>query len=102
MSVPTEISFHDAMAADHAASFVATLPSYSETFPWQVDCQVHQLEEVNQLHEVEGHVNEVHPFSFAAQANAIDTPNYWQAMHCPDAHLFEEAMTEEIAAMKEL
>eukprot|EP00957_Ditylum_brightwellii_P087118 6630527-Ditylum_brightwellii.AAC.1 len=102
MSVPTEISFHDVMAADHTASFVATLTSYSEMFPQQVNCQVCQIEEMNQLHEVEGHVNGVHPFSFAAQGNAIDTPNYWQAMHCPDAHLFEEAMKEEMVAMEEL
>eukprot|EP00957_Ditylum_brightwellii_P128414 9793916-Ditylum_brightwellii.AAC.1 len=32
----------------------------------------------------------------------MDTPNYWQAMNRPDAHLFEEAMEREMEAMTKL
>eukprot|EP00957_Ditylum_brightwellii_P208559 15358033-Ditylum_brightwellii.AAC.1 len=44
-----------------------------------------QIEELNSLYDVDGYVNGPHPLAFAAKADVMDTPNYWQAMHQPDA-----------------
>eukprot|EP00957_Ditylum_brightwellii_P140094 10674658-Ditylum_brightwellii.AAC.1 len=67
-----------------------------------MDAQVHQVEALNRQQEVDEYVNRLHPIAFAAQVNAMDTPNNWQAMNRPDAHLFEEAMEREMEAMMKL
>ena len=38
----------------------------------------------------------IHPFAFAARANAEDTPYFHQAMNGPDAAGFKEAMDREL------
>eukprot|EP00957_Ditylum_brightwellii_P100446 7656632-Ditylum_brightwellii.AAC.1 len=54
------------------------------------------------MQDLDGYVNAVHPLAFAAKANALNTPNYYQAMNQPDAPLFVNAMEEEMAAMEAL
>eukprot|EP00957_Ditylum_brightwellii_P120974 9226667-Ditylum_brightwellii.AAC.1 len=40
------------------------------------DAMVKQIEEINNLHELDGYVNGTHPLAFTARANAADTPTY--------------------------
>eukprot|EP00957_Ditylum_brightwellii_P178512 13598153-Ditylum_brightwellii.AAC.1 len=68
----------------HNHAFLACLPSYKDVCSSQVDSQ-----------DLDGYVNAVHPLAFVAKANALDTPNYYQAMNRPDAPLFVKAMEEE-------
>ena len=44
----------------------------------------------------------IHPFAFAARANAEDTPNYTEAMASPDAEGFREAMQLEIDQLQSM
>eukprot|EP00957_Ditylum_brightwellii_P069897 5308082-Ditylum_brightwellii.AAC.1 len=58
--------------------------------------------ELSKIHEVDRYVNGEHPFALAAKANAMDTPNYWQAMNRPDSDLFVDVMQEEMDALDQL
>eukprot|EP00957_Ditylum_brightwellii_P112284 8561092-Ditylum_brightwellii.AAC.1 len=57
---------------------------------------------ITRQQEVDGYVNRLYPMAFTAQANVMDTPNYWHAVNRPDVHLFEEAMEREMEAMMKL
>eukprot|EP00957_Ditylum_brightwellii_P129974 9913241-Ditylum_brightwellii.AAC.2 len=83
---------------------------YQEEFPHvtgiaeydPADSQARLVEEFNTMQDLDGYVNAVHPLVFAAKANALDMPNYYQAMNQPDAPLFVKAMEEEMAAIEAL
>ena len=60
------------------------------------------MQEISRFQELDGFINGTHPLALAARANVADTPNYWQAMNCADAELFERAMLEEMKALEDL
>eukprot|EP00957_Ditylum_brightwellii_P007323 555956-Ditylum_brightwellii.AAC.1 len=68
----------------------------------QKDSQVRLIEEIGKMQDVDGYVNAVNPSVFAAKANALDSPNYYQAMNRPDTELFVKTMEEEMAALYDL
>eukprot|EP00957_Ditylum_brightwellii_P130566 9959705-Ditylum_brightwellii.AAC.1 len=83
------------MVADHEAKYLAALPMYRDMQAVQTDLQGKQIKKINILHELDGYANRTHPLAFAARAN-------WQAIHCPDAHLFEKSMKDEMKALVDL
>eukprot|EP00957_Ditylum_brightwellii_P155220 11817166-Ditylum_brightwellii.AAC.1 len=87
---------------EHNHSVLASMPPFSDMRKEQVGRQLRTNEYLNCLHEVDGRINGMHPLAFAAKANSADTPNYWQAMNCPDTHLFIEAMKAAMEQMENL
>ncbi len=66
------------------------------------DIQARRYDAINQSHELDGFINGMHPFTFAAKANEMDVTNYWQAMHLPDYQQFIDAMDVEWNALLDL
>eukprot|EP00957_Ditylum_brightwellii_P085376 6495112-Ditylum_brightwellii.AAC.1 len=76
----TGIAEYDPVEA-YDCAFLACLPSYKDMQSLQADSQVILMEEFNTMQDLDGYVNAVHPFAFSAKANALDMPNYYQAMN---------------------
>eukprot|EP00957_Ditylum_brightwellii_P162574 12379950-Ditylum_brightwellii.AAC.1 len=95
----TGISFSDPVANLDQATLACIHVNMQATC---VDSHLRCIEALNVMHDVDGLANGVRPLAFAAKVNAMDTPTYFQAMNCPNAHLFVKAMEEEMAAMEEL
>eukprot|EP00957_Ditylum_brightwellii_P210677 15365253-Ditylum_brightwellii.AAC.1 len=60
------------------------------------------MEEQNLMHDVDRYANEMYLLAFVAKANALDTSNYYQAINCPDAHLFVDAMKANLPPREEV
>eukprot|EP00957_Ditylum_brightwellii_P064088 4862012-Ditylum_brightwellii.AAC.1 len=78
------------------------MPSFNDIHKSQKDSQVRLIEEIGKMQDIDRYVNAVHPLAFAAKVNALDTPNYYQAMNRSDAEFFVKAMIEEMAALYDL